>query len=112
MKWNQSTQDSRHGLIRDKHGREIRPGDLLKSFHFQEAKRRQKHYLYHVVVVVWDQEKPYFRMVPTSHLEPALAHNGGSCLLTPGLASNAEIIDGCGPADHEWWSDRRKEAMA
>lgn len=34
----------------DKRGVRIMPGDLLKVFHFVAALRREKHYMYHVVI--------------------------------------------------------------
>jgi hypothetical protein len=43
-------QDARHGLMRDKRGREIRPGDLLRTYHFTDNRQR-KHWLYHTVVL-------------------------------------------------------------
>ncbi len=101
-------QDSRYGLMRDRHGREIRPGDLLKTPHFREARYRRMNYLYHTVVVTWDRDKPYFGMVPTSHLEPTEVDGGGSCALMPELAAAAEVIHGHGPGDRVWWQDRPK----
>lgn len=35
--------------VYDKHGRRIKHGDLLKTYHFTAALRRQRQYLYHVV---------------------------------------------------------------
>lgn len=108
MKLLPDIQDARHGLMRDCKGREIRPGDLLRSPHFREARYRRMNYLYHTVIVVWDKQNPYFRMVPTSQLEPTLVGNGGSCLLTPDLANAAEIIAGHGPGDILSHYDRPK----
>jgi hypothetical protein len=34
--------------VYDKHGREIKHGDLMKTYHFRAALRRQHQYLYHV----------------------------------------------------------------
>ncbi len=102
-----STQDTRHGLMRDNTGREIRPGDLLKTYHFTGA-RKKRYWLYHTVVVVWVKQNPYFRMVPTQQLEPTLIDSGGACALTPDLASNAEIIAGHGPGDCLGYEDRKR----
>jgi len=33
-------------MVRDKHGREILPGDVLKVYHFTSARRGKRHYLY------------------------------------------------------------------
>lgn len=84
-------------IHRDKNGREIRPGDLVRSPHFRERQRRRMNYLYHTVVM----ENGRLWMVPTSHLEPTLASEGGKCLLR-WLHPEAEIIDGVYP----WWRDR------
>lgn len=91
-------QDSRHGLMRDKRGREIRPGDLLRTYHFTDNRQR-KHWLYHTVTLIRSGGLYYFKMVPTAHLEPLLANDGGSCLLTPELAREAIILAGYGPGD-------------
>lgn len=107
MKLLDSIQDTRHGLMRDSTGREIRPGDLLKTYHFTGS-RRKRYWLYHTVIVVWDRQNPYFRMVPTSELEPTMIGSGGACALTPDLAVNAEIIAGYGPGKCLGYEDRVK----
>lgn len=33
-------------MVRDKHGREIVPGDILKVYHFTSARHGKKHYMY------------------------------------------------------------------
>lgn len=32
--------------VRDKHGREMKPGDVLKVYHFTSARHGKRHYLY------------------------------------------------------------------
>lgn len=94
----------------DIRGIEIRPGDLVKSFHFKSGRRN--HYLYHTVVAETHQGKVYFYMVPTSHLEPTNKKDGGKCLLMPDLAASVEVIHGIetlGKREHlVSWTDRRK----
>lgn len=80
----------------DKNGVPVYPGDLIKTFHYTGS-RKKKHYLYHTVV----NKEGYLFMVPTSHLEPSLAKDGGVCLLRIGLTEDCEIISGMGP-DLDW----------
>lgn len=94
----------------DIRGIEIRPGDLVKSFHFKSGRRN--YYLYHTVVAETHESKVYFFLVPTSHLEPTKQQDGGKCLLLPDLAATLEVISGIetiGKSRHLVdWTDRRK----
>lgn len=71
-------------VCRDIRGREIMPGDLLRSPHFR-GPRRQMFYLYHTAVMrdgkLWG--------IPTAALEPTKAKGGGEFRL------------GCFPAQYE-----------
>lgn len=79
-------------VFRDKLGRQIYAGDLLKSFHFT-GPRKKKYWLYHVAV----EENGRMEMVPTAHLSPDKINQGGRCPISKELADNCEIIDGFGP---------------
>jgi hypothetical protein len=83
------------GELYDKHGRPIYPGDLLRSFHFIEARYRRRRYLYHVAVM----RDGAMRMEPTAFLHSR--KGGGECLMSQELldSNEAEIIDGHGPGD-------------
>ena len=91
------------GECHDSKGVPIYPGDLLKSYHFTD-RRRRKWYLYHVAVM----RDGALRMVPTSHLEPTLVSGGGGCLLSDELANALEVIHGHGPDDCLDYTDRPK----
>lgn len=87
----------------DRRGVPIYPGDLLKSLHFTDRRRKQ-HYLYHTVV----RDGEYLLVVPTSHLEPTKVAGGGRCWLTSDWAVRSEVIHGYGPG-HAWnFNDRPK----
>lgn len=87
----------------DMYGVPICPGDLLKSFHFTD-RRRKRHYLYHVAVKHGD----HLMMIPTQDMEPSLANHGGRCLLSNDLACSVEVIAGHGPGDILSYEDRPK----
>ena len=89
------------GECHDKKGVPIYSGDLLKSLHFIDCRRR-KHYLYHVAV----SDGTRLWMVPTSHLDPRKVKGGGKCLLTQAIAAQLEIISGYGPGDYLDHTDR------
>ncbi len=90
--------------VYDKHGRQIYPGDLIKSFHFQGRRWRKKYYLYHTAV----EEKGRLWLVPTAHLEPTKVSGGGKCQLCQEIidANDGEIILGYGPGDILDYKDR------
>lgn len=77
--------------IRDKKGREILPGDLLKSPHYIDGLGR-KHYLYHVAALRWDGT---LEARPVETLAREMA--GGTFLLTESNAVISEIIYGFDP---------------
>lgn len=87
----------------DINGREIYPGDLLKSPHFRDGRRQ--YWLYHVAVM---RDKAMWA-VPVSHLEPTRRSNHGACLLGPQIAATMEIIHGHGPGDGMYFTDRKRE---
>lgn len=79
---------------RDKNGRKIEPGDLLKTFHFRNANRRKGiDYLYHVVV----EKEGRLWAVPVCNLNPEHCDvkQGGECLISV-FGKDAEIIYGYG----------------
>lgn len=87
-------------IQRDINGREIKPGDMLKTFHFRAANRRHGiSYLYHVVTVkdgrLW--------AVPVCHIHDNTG--GGSCPVS--VMKNAEIVYGWGCKDDECWFRER-----
>lgn len=85
----------------DKNGREIVPGDLLKSYHFTGA-RKKKYFLYHTAVFF----NCRMEMVPTDHLELTKISGGGRCPMSKEMAANCEIIYGSGPGDILSFDDR------
>lgn len=93
------------GELHDRKGVPIYPGDLLRSFHYV-GRRRKVYYLYHTAVM----RDGAMCMVPTSHLEPTKAGGGGACLMSDGLAANAEVITGHGPGDCLSYEDRPKKS--
>ena len=93
------------GELYDRRGTPIHPGDLLRTPHFRDRRRRQ-HYLYHTVVVVDGGACRAMRMVPTSELEPTLRDRGGVCLLSQEIADTLEVIAGHGPGDCLCYTDR------
>jgi len=91
------------GEVHDKRGVPIYPGDLIRSYHFQD-RRGRTFYLYHTAVfkdgAMW--------MVPTDHLQPEKISGGGSCLLSQGLMANAVVISGYGPKGCLDYTDRKR----
>ena len=86
----------------------IYPGDLLRTPHFRDRRRRM-HYLYHTVVQETVEGHAALRMVPAQHLEPTLISGGGACWLSRGFAAAAEVIHGHGPGDLSDFRDRKKK---
>jgi len=80
--------------VYDMNGIPIYPGDLLRTYHFTDARYRRKHYLYHVAV---RSGRHGMQMVPVQVLERSKRGQGGRCCLTQACASHAEIISGYGP---------------
>ena len=66
--------------VYDKHGRQIKHGDLLKTFHFVAALRRQRQYLYHVVRVE-PSEGRYMQAIPCHELATGMDKGGRFWLL-------------------------------
>lgn len=94
----------------DKKGRLVYPGDLIRSFHFKD-KKRKIYYLYHTVVLNLDYRK--LELVPTSELEPSKQNQGGRCWIRQELLDGieAEIIAGCGPSGNSFYEDRPKRKL-
>jgi hypothetical protein len=88
----------------DQKGVPIYPGDLLKSFHFRD-RRRRRYYLYHVAVL----RDGYLMAVPVSELEPTKANRGGTCHVKYiARHEQVEVIYGAGPGDCLDYTDRPK----
>ena len=89
------------GEVYDRNGVPIHPGDLLRTPHFRDRRRRQ-HYLYHTAVYHDDGTCRAMRMVPT------LVGRGGNCLLSQQIADALEVIAGHGPGECLCYTDRPK----
>ena len=100
------------GECHDKRGIPIYPGDLLKVYHYRQAKRRQKRYLY--FVAIFDAEVGAMRMIPVDHLEPTIrddkAHQVGMCLLNDKHARGIDVISGTGPEALMDYDERPRKA--
>lgn len=78
--------------FRDKNGRLIYEGDLLRTFHFKPANRRLPYqYLYHLVVQNPLRGGDFLEAVPVQQY--ALGGDGG-CFWIRKDEKEAEIIDG------------------
>ena len=99
---------SKPGEVVDHRGVPIYPGDLLRTFHFRD-RRRKKHYLYHVAVLCDDG----MWLIPTSHLEPTLVAGGGTYQLSQtGITDyEIEVIHGHGPDDYLSFEDRPRREV-
>lgn len=95
------------GELCDSKGVPIYPGDLLRTPHYRDRRRRQ-HYLYHTAVYHDDGQCKAVRMVPTQYLDPSVERTGGECMLTDLAASGCEVIAGHGPGDCLDYTDRLK----
>lgn len=93
------------GEIFDTRGVPIYPGDLIRSYHYTD-RRRKVHYLYHVAVYRWEQ----LWIDPVNWLEPSVEHDGGSVQLSQSLMDNCDgrVIHGNGPGDYLSYEDRPK----
>lgn len=88
----------------DVNRRPIRQGDLLRTPHFRDRRRRQ-FYLYHVVTLIDGR----LWMIPASELDERSRIRGkgtGRTPLNDAQVSVAEIIDGYGEAGCDFWADR------
>lgn len=90
-------------MAKDKFGREIMQGDLVRSFHFR-GRRHRIHYLYHVAMI----RKSDLYLVPVSEAA-GLKPDGGVILARYAESSGCEIIHGNGPDGNQWWYERPKE---
>ena len=87
-------------------GRPIYPGDLLRSYHFTD-RRRKRHWLYHVAVI----REGHLEAVPTCHLQPGMEKQGGSAWIHKSDSDRFEIISGFGPGDILSYEDRPKREV-
>ena len=102
--------------IQDKHGREIKPGDLLKVFHYVDGRTQRHCFLYKLVARVNDDLQ----------LDPAGAHlylvdvldiakQGSFCKAHKAPITSlqefetVEIIDGQFGLDNVTWYERPKQ---
>jgi hypothetical protein len=93
------------GTIHDRNGVPIYPGDLIRSDHFRDRRRRM-HYLYHVAC--WNEQHETIEMVPTCYLNPTTKPTGGRCWISEGLMRIAEVIHGHGPGCYLSFEERPK----
>jgi hypothetical protein len=95
------------GQVYDRRGVPIYPGDLIRHYHFTGA-RRKRYYLYHVAV--WSELNQTMELVPTCHMDPAIARDnpGGRYWLIPDTMIEPEVIHGSGPGSCLDFDDRPK----
>lgn len=73
----------------DKKGIPIQHGDLLKTYHFTDGRRKQ--FFYHVAV--WRHDQNALEAIPYSYVLPDSPCSGGRfCLI--GMQSEMEVIEG------------------
>lgn len=93
------------GELHDCNGVPIYPGDLLRTFHFTD-RRRRKYYIYHTATFT----QGHMRAIPTCHLDDTIriAHGsrGGDYLMSDEIAAITEVISGYGPGDCLCFRDR------
>jgi hypothetical protein len=88
----------------DVKGRPIRPGDLVKSWHYRD--RRWGHqWLYHVVC---DVGGVLYELWPVEKLNPSSKVDGGRAWLTDDLAKTCEIVQGGGEYPDNFFQERKK----
>ena len=98
-------------MQRDKHGREIKPGDLLKIPHFV-AYDRCKVYMYKIVVQVDDDRNishdgEHLYAMDTSDI--AREYSLDSAFMCPlSVVGECEIIDDSATGDEECWWERKR----
>jgi len=94
--------------MRDKTGREIKAGDLMKVFHYTHYTRRRKCYLYKLVI-----EHEGSLWITNAH---SLAIHGAEvcskCQLSDNYANVTEIISSVITDDYTDWYDRPREAAS
>lgn len=89
--------------MKDKKGRTIMVGDLVRSYHYKDS-RWGHQYLYHVVCDVGEK---YFELRPVEELAVGYRkHNSGRAWLTEDSASYMEIISGGGPFPSNVYQER------
>lgn len=89
-------------ILYDKNGRQIFPGDLLKTFHFKHAQRSKGNaYLYHVATVA----NGLLMATDVSWLHEADKGGHGQCQVKH--MGQTEIIYGYGDGQN-YWRDRPK----
>jgi len=82
-------------VTRDKNGREIKLGDILKVYHFTADQRRKKHYMYKQVV-----NDNYYGRLKLNHL--TLRHDDYYTMKKDlGVCKDYEIVQSCGDCDFE-----------
>ena len=89
--------------MRDKTGREIKHGDLIKLFHFTSAIRRRKCYMYKLVM----ESKDGLVMASVTDIATKGIIGAHRCRLGWASSENMEIIDGFTEC---YWYDRPKES--
>lgn len=96
---------------RDKHGREIKIGDVLKVYHFTAALRREKMYMYKQVVslkqcggakLMDGSTIPFVDYFKVSHLE--MTDEYYLIGMNEGVLCDYEIVQGA----HDFYKERPK----
>jgi len=87
----------------DKHGREIKVGDVLKVFHFVGA-RRKRHYMYkHVVGTRPANDGGEFLVISHLNLKPLDGRDAGYWIFQKGqVERDTEIVQSAG----DYFEDR------
>ena len=88
-------------------GRQIKPGDLLRSFHFRAAVRRQRHYLYHVAR---EHYSGHLQAVPVAVIADPQKRQGTFWISEGSVVGHSIEIVHCDCTDP--WQDRPKKSKA